>query len=261
MNNYVSATSSQPDWSHAQEIVFSPEEMKQRGIYGFDGIDARSRSFNLLRAKLVDFHRERGARLFGVVSAAPEVGKSFVAGNLAAALSRLPRFNTTLVDLDLRRGSVSELFGLQDQGTLLDWLGGEGTDRGPQSFTISGEALTIIPTRARMVQSSELLAGKRAQALFETMRSGDPASFYIVDLPPAFANDDASTVLAKLDSYVLVAEEGKTTKRELTDVIASLGRARLAGVVLNKYRGGLVSDGYGVDDYYVRGYADPATAG
>ena len=260
MNSYSSATAavSLPDWSNAVEVAASVSAMKERGVYGFDGIDPRSRSFNLIRSRLIDFQRKRGARLFGVVSATPRVGKSFVAGNLAAALSRNPRFRTTLIDLDLRRGSVSLLFGLEREGTLLDWLAGEGNDPALAAFRIEGEALTIVPTQARLVQSSELLSGKRALSLFEAMRHGDASSLFIVDLPPAFANDDASIVLSRLDAYVLVAEEGKTTKRELTDVIGMLGQERLAGVVLNKYRGGLVSDGYGVADYYGGNYGATA---
>ena len=37
-------------------------------------------------------------------------------------------------------------------------------------------------------------------------------------------------------------------------------KPRLAGVILNKYRGGVVSEGYGIDDYYAVGYgqAEPA---
>ena len=34
----------------------------------------------------------------------------------------------------------------------------------------------------------------------------------------------------------------------------ALGRERLAGVTLNKFRGGVMSDGYGVESYYARGY-------
>ena len=37
------------------------------------------------------------------------------------------------------------------------------------------------------------------------------------------------------------------------------GRKRLAGVILNKYRGGLISEGYGVEDYY-GGYGAKDTA-
>ena len=61
-------------------------------------------------------------------------------------------------------------------------------------------------------------------------------------------------VMARLDAYILVAEEGKTKQREIHDAVGLLGEARLAGVILNKYRGGVVSEGYGIDDYYALGY-------
>jgi Mrp family chromosome partitioning ATPase len=81
----------------------------------------------------------------------------------------------------------------------------------------------------------------------------------MIDLPPVFANDDAATVLKRLDGYLVVAEEGRTTQRELRDVIELLGSDQLAGVVLNKYRSGLVSEGYGVDHYYAAGYGATQT--
>ena len=79
---------------------------QSKGIYGFDSLDARSRAFNMIRAKLHELRAQRGWRLFGVVSATPKVGKSFIAANIAASLSRDPRFETTVVDLDLRRLAV-----------------------------------------------------------------------------------------------------------------------------------------------------------
>jgi hypothetical protein len=36
--------------------------------------------------------------------------------------------------------------------------------------------------------------------------------------------------------------------------VGLLGEGRLAGVILNKYRGGVLSEGYGVDEYYAVGY-------
>ena len=32
----------------------------------------------------------------------------------------------------------------------------------------------------------------------------------------------------------------------------------IAGVVLNKFKGGVLSDGYGVESYYAAGYGEPA---
>jgi protein-tyrosine kinase len=66
--------------------------------------------------------------------------------------------------------------------------------------------------------------------------------------------------MARLDAYIVVAEEGKTKQREIQDAVGLLGEGRLAGVILNKYRGGVVSEGYGVDDYYAAGYGSSGSS-
>ena len=243
---------SEPD--QAQEMSTPPSVLKGWGIYGFDSVDPRSRSFNLIRSHLLEFKRERDWRMFGVVSATPQVGKSFIAGNLAASLSRTPQVHVYLLDLDLRRGSVSSLCGLADCGNVGEYLENSDDADRPATFRFEGEDLVIVPTKPKLSASAELLAGQRARKLFEAMRASSPDKLFIVDLPPVFANDDAAIAMVHLDAYILVAEEGKTTERELKDVTAMLGEERLAGVILNKYRGGLVSEGYGVNDYYSSGY-------
>ncbi len=243
-----------PTLDQAAEVPWDPALSKARGVYGFDSIDPRSRSFNMIRAKLMDLRRSRKWRMIGVVSATPNVGKSFISANLAAAMSRDPRLQTYLLDLDLRRASLTELFGIVSPETLLDYLGGASRRREPPVFRLQGESLIVLPTSRGLVHSAELLAGQAAQHLFQSMRTSDERNFFIVDLPPVFANDDAVTTMTRLDAYVLVAEEGKTTQREITDAAALLGEERLAGVILNKYRGGLMTEGYGVDAYYAKGY-------
>ncbi|HMI41231.1 MAG TPA: CpsD/CapB family tyrosine-protein kinase [Sphingomicrobium sp.] len=243
-----------PEPDQAEVIPTTSQELKAWGIYGFDSIDHRSRSFNLIRSRLIELSRERSWRMFGIVSATPQVGKSFIAANLAASLSRTPKVQTYLMDLDLRRGSVSILCGLAANGNVGEYLEhADGADR-PTAYRFESENLVIVPTKPKLAASAELLAGQRAQNLFQAMRSSGPDRLFIVDLPPVFANDDASIAMVHLDAYILVAEEGKTTERELKDVTALLGEDRQAGVILNKYRGGVVNEGYGVNDYYSSGY-------
>jgi Mrp family chromosome partitioning ATPase len=227
---------------------------KSKHVYGFDSLDPRSRPFNMMRAKLHELRHERSWRLFGVVSATPKVGKSFITANLAAALSRDPRFETTAVDLDLRLASLTTLFGIEPKVGIRSYLENRPNSEIPTAYTLAGERLSIWPTVAGPVRSAELLANSRAQALLRGMRTSSPNRLFMIDLPPVFANDDAATVLKRLDGYLVVAEEGRTTQRELRDVIELLGSDQLAGVVLNKYRSGLVSEGYGVDHYYAAGY-------
>lgn len=242
-----------PTLADATVLGWDTATAKSKGIYGFDSLDARSRPFNMIRAKVHECRSERGWRLFGVVSATPKVGKSFIAANVAASLSRDPRFQTTAIDLDLRRASLTDVFNIEPEVSIRAYLEGQQI-KPPTAYSLQDESLLILPTTPGPIRSAELLAGDRAQALFTAMRQSSEDSIFIVDLPPVFANDDAVTAMARLDGYVVVVEEGRTTTREVKDVVSLLGTERLAGVVLNKYRGGLVSEGYGVDNYYAAGY-------
>ncbi len=243
-----------PTLGEAHALDWTPDLARSRGIYGFDSLDPRSRAFNMIRAKLLELQAARGWRLFGIVSATSNVGKSFIAANVAAALSRDPRVQTTAVDLDLRRASLTNILGIEPQVGIRAYLEGRPGADAPTGYVPEGERLVVLPTVAGPIRSAELLAGSRAQALLRGMRAAGDNSFFIVDLPPVFANDDAATTMARLDAYIIVVEEGKTTQREVKDVAALLGTSRLAGVILNKYRGGLVSEGYGFDSYYAAGY-------
>lgn len=237
-------------------VEWDKEHSHSSGIYGFDSLDPRSRSFNLIRGRLLELKRQRNWRLIGVVSATPNVGKSFVSANISASLSRAPRICTYAVDLDLRRGSLTGYFSIALDHGLSDHL---STGTPLTAFQPEGEKLVVVPTRGGMLHSAELLASERARTFFQAMRQSDESNLFICDLPPVFANDDALAAMEHLDSYILVSEEGHTTEREIRDAVEALGRERLAGVILNKFRGGVVSDGYGVESYYAYGYGPEPT--
>jgi Mrp family chromosome partitioning ATPase len=192
--------------------------------------------------------------MLGIASATPNVGKSFVSANLAAALSRDPRFQTYLLDLDLRRGTIKDIFGIEPDTTIVEYLEDSHSSEVLRGYVPEGQELIIIPSTTAEVHSAELLASDRATALFRAMRNSDERNFFICDLPPVFANDDAAIIMESLDGYVIVAQDGKTTARELEATVGMLGHERLAGIVLNKYRGGLVSEGYGIEERYASEY-------
>ena len=243
-----------PTRAQTDEFPWSSGHGRRRLVHGFDSRNASSRSFNLIRSKLVALQRDRGWRMLGVVSATPNVGKSFVSANVAAAMSRDPRFQTYLIDLDLRRGTIRDIFDIDTQEGVLDYLEQSEPRSILPGFMPQGQELIIIPSVAAPVHSAELLANERATSLFKAMRSSDERNYFICDLPPVFANDDAAIIMEALDGYMIVAQDGKTTQREIAATVEMLGHDRLAGVVLNKYRGGLVSEGYGIEDRYASEY-------
>src|SRR5437764_13975715 len=111
-----------PTRGQTDEFPWSSGHARRKLVHGFDSRNASSRSFNLIRSKLVALQRERGWRMLGVVSATPNVGKSFVSANVAAAMSRDPRVQAYLLDLDLRRGTIRDIFGIETDDSIVEYL-------------------------------------------------------------------------------------------------------------------------------------------
>lgn len=234
-----------PRLDEVAELEWGVERARSGGIFGFDSRDISSRPFNLIRAKLLKLRQARGWNRVGIVSATPGVGKSFIATNLAAALSRKPDLQTYLIDLDLRRGSVASNFGVRVEGGVRTFLEGETRDLMGPSFRLAGERLIVVPTDRSPARSAELLSSAAMDALVSDMKTMNAESMFLFDLPPVFANDDAAIVVNKIDAYVLVAEEGHTTKKQLSEALNTLDPGKCAGVVLNHFTGGVFSDTYG----------------
>ena len=198
--------------------------------------------------------RANGWRVLGVTSPTPQVGKSFMASNLAASLSRIPDLRTNLFDLDLRRGSVAKVFELEEGLGIEAFLAGEAASPGVGARDVANTGLTVFPAWPNRHSSAELLAGPRLKAMVEAMRALPGDTINICDLPPAFANDDAAIVLREIDAYLLVVEEGRTTARQVRDTIALLRPSPCIGTVLNRYHGGIGGDDYGYGYGTQRGY-------
>ena len=225
-----------------------------RGLFGFSSRDKRSRPFNLLRSQVLKMLSAKDWKVIGVTSATPGVGKSFTASNLAAALSRIPDMKTLLFDLDLRRCTIAETFGIPQAVGLNSFLTGEIDTLENAAYDIAGTNLTVFPCFRGAEASAELLAGSRLRDLIAAMRNLPDKVVCICDLPPAFANDDAAIVLRDVDAYLFVVEEGKTTARQVKDAIEILKPAPCMGTILNRYHGTIGSDdygfGYGTSRYY-----------
>jgi len=242
-----------------EATVVSPtdDELQEQGVIALDSRDLRSRPFNLLRTSLLRRFEKRQIKTLGVVSPCPGAGKSFVATNLAAALARVPDMEVCLFDTDLRGASVAKIFGIELEGGLERYLAGEVEHLSGLAYRLKDQRLLIFPSRPPSASSAELLATKSCAALVEAAATRPGISIF--DLPPAFANDDAAILAAKLDGYLLVIEDGRTTKKQVQDALQVLPAGKCVGTILNRYKGGIFAEdygyGYGQQDAY-SGYFD-----
>lgn len=229
-----------------EAIDVLPEQFEDQNIVGFRNADTRARPFKLLRSQIVRQLEAREIKLIGVTSAAPNVGKTFVASNMAAALSRIADFDVYLIDLDLHRPAVATRFAFEAEGWgIHDYLSGEQSDINQIARRINEERLVVVPGYKRDVATGELLSSGAGTQLFERLRALPKNSIVIVDMPPIFADDDAVIIGQHLDGFVLVVEDGKTTRKQVTETIRLLSPTPFLGAVLNRYRSQLFADEYG----------------
>lgn len=226
----------------------SEDDLSAQNIFGFRRADTRARAFKLLRTQVVKRCETEGIRLIGVTSAAPGVGKSFVASNLAAALSRIATSDVFLVDLDLHRPALAGRFSLAkadgDAG-IHDYLAGDVPTLMPVARRINDDRLVVLPGYRNESATGELLTSAPGDRLFSTLRALPATSTVIIDMPPIFADDDAVIIGRRVDGVLLVIEDGRTTGKQARDTIRVLQPTPVIGTVLNRYRNQLLADDYG----------------
>ena len=237
-------------------LDIDPQRLADRRIVGFQSRDIRSRAFNLLRHQVSKRLAQHDWRLLGLTSAAPQAGKSFISINLAAALSRLPGRQVYLFDFDLRRGSVARELGLPRRPGLGSFLEGETEDLREIGCRIGPEGFALFPCVPKFERSAELFATGLFTRLVAALRDLPPSAIVLVDLPPAFANDDTAVIAQQLDAFLMVVEQGVTTKKQIIGTRELLQPTPCLGSVLNRYEGGWSDPyGYGYGDKYAKYYA------
>jgi succinoglycan biosynthesis transport protein ExoP len=162
-----------------------------------------------------------------VTSALTSEGKTTVAGNLAVTAARTG-LRVLLVDADLRKPSISNLFGVETPRGLAHLLAGQKlkvrVDTAEPNLRIIG-AGTIPPNPA------ELLASPRAAPMWEQLRQ--QADLVIVDTPPVLSVADALEITHHADWVLLTVRYRQSREHQLLGALERLHRvgSPVTGVV------------------------------
>lgn len=220
--------------------VLDPAVLAAHEIVGFGAMSEQVHAFSMIRAALLGHAEALHQRVFAITSAQAGNGKTHVAINLAATLSRI--HPTVLLELDLRQPQVGQRLGLGlDAGpeTLApenpgidDYLSGEAAfaDTGVR---IEGYDLTVHRVRRARVNAGSLLASPALTAMLRELRGDGSGPICIVDTPPALVNDDLALIARGIDGVLLVVEEARSRKRDILDVVSALHPTPILGSILN----------------------------
>ncbi len=170
-------------------------------------------------------------RVVLVSSPASGEGKTTVAINLALAFAQ--RGTTCLIDCDLRRAGIANVFGLQDQAGLGQVLASFRSIDDVVSKVPDLPNLSVIPAGTLLANPADLVASQQMRDLLVAARAR--FDHVVVDSPPLIPFSDARVLSSLADFVVLVGRYGLTTRRALERSAQLLDEARapMVGVVLN----------------------------
>jgi non-specific protein-tyrosine kinase len=191
-----------------------------------------------------------------VTSARAHEGKTVTAANLAIAFAQEGR-RTILVDADLRRPGVDDIFVLPKERGLTTLLREEGATVEEIAHPTEQDNLRVITTGPLPPNPAELLGSERMRRTIDKI--GEAAEIVVFDTPPVQVVIDAAVLSAYLDAAVLVVDAGRSRRADLREARNALARAgaNLLGVVLNRVpRQARASD----SGYYHEGAEAPAVA-
>jgi Mrp family chromosome partitioning ATPase len=192
--------------------------------------------YKMLRTQVMRRLAELNANTLAVMSAFNGDGKTLTAINLAIAIAADLNHTALLVDLDLRNPSIHRRLGIEPAVGIEDCL----MERRPvyqAMVKLAGyERLTVMPARARVEHSSELIAAARMGELMQELRQRYFNRVLIFDLPPVLMADDALAFSKHVQAGLFVVAEGKTSREGVTRSISLLNRLPIVGTVLNRSR-------------------------
>ena len=203
-----------------------------------------SEQYRYLAARLHHAGEHTKSRVVMVASAMPAEGKTLTATNIALTLSESYRRRVIVIDADLRRPSMHEVFGLPNGCGVNDALLGEAA---PPAFAVS-ERLSVIPAGRPNPDPLGGLTSPRFEALVRAARADH--DWVVIDTPPVGLLTDAKLIVRLVDTIVMVVSANKVPYKDLQRAVETLGRERILGVVLNRSEHAPFMRQYGYDGYY-----------
>lgn len=167
-----------------------------------------------------------------VTSAVPNEGKTTVTSNLAVTMA-LGGARVLLVDCDLRRGGVNELFKLPVGPGLSETLRGSIHWRDAVQET-NTRNLHLLARGEVFDQTSEMLLSKRAEEVLHEMKA--EYDYVVFDSAPVLVADDTGSFAPKLDTVLFVVRMSSTMARLSSKALDSLyeRQVNVGGVILNR---------------------------
>jgi len=189
--------------------------------------------FKILRTNLLFPSSGKSPRTIMVSSAVPDEGKSLIAANLAVSIAQSIQEYVLLIDCDIRRPRIHTQFGFGAVPGLSDHLS-KGIPVSSLILKTKVNKLSILPGGTLLHNPSELVSSQKMSKLLQEVKYRYSDRFIVIDSPPPKLTAESSALSRQVDGVLLVIEYGRTSREMVLDLVNTIGKEKIIGVVFNK---------------------------
>ena len=201
--------------------------------------------YRSLRTRIRRSESGRGLRTIAVTSPNKGDGKSLTAANLALTMAQEFQQRVLLLDCDLRRPSIHQLFGLAEAPGLGDVL--MNAAELEQALVLLPEHhLTVLPAGLPPSNPAELIGSAAMRRVLDTLRTRFDR--ILIDVPPVAPLADLHILAPMVDALLMIVRAGVTPKPAIERALAGLDPNKVLGLVFNESGG--QSDNYNTYEGY-----------
>ncbi|MCC6616516.1 MAG: polysaccharide biosynthesis tyrosine autokinase [Anaerolineae bacterium] len=224
--------------------------------------------YRTVRTNLMFSAQNERHKVYLITSAGPQEGKSLTSANLAISMA-LAGQRVLLIDCDLRRPRLHEIFGLKNEIGLTTLLlsshqNGSSAHGAQLSQCVQKthvDKLYAITSGFIPQNPNEILGSALMQHWMRTLQESPDFDVILLDTPPALLLSDSVVLSASTNAeVVLIVEAGRTRRaaaQRVKEMFAHTG-CHITGAILNgvSLRDESYYYGYGYDSYYYRSNAN-----
>lgn len=217
---------------------YAPEERRHQNpelVALNEPFSGQAEAFRAIRSQLMMRVLGEGDRRRALAVISPEAGdgKTYFSANLAVTLAQLGG-RTLVVDADLRRPRLHEVFGIENASGLSSILSGRAEAQVIQQV-MGVPSLFVLPVGVVPPNPLELVERPAFGVLLRELTA--KFDHVVVDTPAAVSASDASVIAARCGSALVVARKDASRVSAILALVSMLSEssARIEGIVMNEY--------------------------
>jgi Mrp family chromosome partitioning ATPase len=216
--------------------VFKPSirRLRRNRVVAADG-GRPAMDFDVIRTRMMQVMAANGWKRVAITSPTAACGKSTMVMNLAYSLSRHRDHRTMVLEMDMRKPSLSRAMQIPGEHQFSRVLEG----RAPfEDHAVRVNDNLIFATNVNAVAgSAELLQSPGTAAVLDDLTARYAPDMILFDMPPMLTGDDTMAFLSRVDCVLLLAAAEETSIKQIDKCERDIAsQTNVMGVILNKCR-------------------------